>query len=134
MTDTARPPRYERLYGALKVLLVQETFTLPQMKERLPRETTGYVTRLVHQLEREGHLRDNDGVYSWTCELSGFPAQSWVQARVHGTQLLHTPAEDRPRERLLAQGAASLKTAESPGHLDSRGPTGGVGRAGRRQD
>jgi DNA repair protein RadC len=53
-----------------------------------------------------------DGVYSWTCELSDFPAQSWVYAQVHGTQLPLTPEEDRPRERLLARGAASLRTAE----------------------
>lgn len=66
----------------------------------------------VHHLEREGHLRDDDGLYSWTCELSEFPAQSWVQAQVHGTQLPLTPEADRPRERLLARGAASLRTAE----------------------
>jgi DNA repair protein RadC len=112
MADAAPPTRFDRIYEALKVLLVQETFTLPEMKERLPHEIPGYVTRLVHQLEREGRLRDNDGVYSWTCELSDFPAQSWVQAQVHGTQLPAMPEEDRPRERLLARGAASLKTAE----------------------
>lgn len=92
--------------------MVQETFTLPQMKERLPEEVPGYVTRLVHRLEREGHLRNDDGLYSWTCELSDFPAQSWVQAQVHGTQLPLAPEADRPRERLLARGAASLRTAE----------------------
>jgi DNA repair protein RadC len=112
MPDPARPARFDRIYEALKILLVQETFTLPQVKERLPHETPGYVTRLVHQLEQEGHLRDNDGVYSWTCELSDFPAQPWVEAQVHGTQLLWTPEDDRPRERLLARGAASLRTAE----------------------
>jgi DNA repair protein RadC len=112
MADAARPARFDRMYEALKVLLVQEKFTLPEMKERLPHEVPGYVTQLVHQLEREGRLRDNDGVYSWTCELSDFPAQSWVQAQVHGTQLQLTPEEDRPRERLLAHGAAALRTAE----------------------
>jgi DNA repair protein RadC len=112
MADATRPARFDRLYEALKVLLVQERFTLAQMKERLPHEIPGYITQLVHQLEREGHLRDNDGTYSWTCELNDFPAQSWVQAQVHGTQLLLTPEEDRPRERLLAHGAASLRTAE----------------------
>jgi DNA repair protein RadC len=112
MADAPRPGRFDRIYETLKVLLVQETFTLPQMKERLPHEIPGYVTQLVHQLEREGHLSDSDGVYSWTCELSDFPAQSWVQAQVHGTQLVWTPEEDRPRERLLARGAASLRTAE----------------------
>jgi DNA repair protein RadC len=82
------------------------------MKERLSHEFPAYVTQLVHQLEREGHLRDTGGEYSWTCELTDFPAQSWVQAQVHGTQLQWTPEEDRPRERLLARGAASMRTAE----------------------
>jgi hypothetical protein len=70
MADAAHPSRFDRLHEALKVLLVQERFTLTQIKERLPHETPGYITQLVHQLEREGHLRDSDGVYSWTCELS----------------------------------------------------------------
>jgi DNA repair protein RadC len=112
MSNSARPTRFERISQALKVLLVQEKFTLPEMKERLPQEIPGYVTRLVYQLEREGHLcRDND-VYSWTRELGDFPAQSWIQAQVQGTQLPQTPVEDRPRERLLAHGAAALRTAE----------------------
>jgi DNA repair protein RadC len=112
MADLARPTRFDRLNEALKVLLVQETFTLPQMKERLPQEIPAYVTLLVHQLEREGHLRDQAGVYSWTCELSDFPARSWVEAQVHGTQLPVMPEEDRPRERLLARGAANLTTGQ----------------------
>jgi len=94
------------------VLLVQERFTLPEMKERLPGEKPAYVTRLVHQLEQEGHLRGDDGTYSWTCELADFPAQAWVEAQVHGTRLPETPAEDRPRERLLLHGPAALRTAE----------------------
>ena len=101
MADAAHPTRFDRLHQALKVLLVQETFTLPQMKECLPQEVPGYVTQVVHQLEREGHLRTHDGRYSWNCELSDFPAQSWVHAQVHGTQMPLTPEEDRPRERLL---------------------------------
>ncbi len=112
MADAAYPPRFDRLHEALKVLLVQESFTLNQVKERLPHEIPGYLTQLVHQLEREGHLRDSDGVYSWTCELNDFPAQAWVHGQVHGTQLRQTPEEDRPRERLLAHGAATLRTAE----------------------
>jgi DNA repair protein RadC len=112
MADAAYPTRMDRLYQTLKVLLVQETFTLPQMKERLPDELPGYVTQLVHQLERQGHLRAHNGVYSWSCELNEFPALSWAQAQVHGVQLPLTPEADRPRERLLAGGAASLRTAE----------------------
>jgi DNA repair protein RadC len=112
MADAAPAVRFDRIYEAVKVLLVQEKFTLTQMKERLPLEIPGYVTQLVHQLEREGHLRDNDGEYSWTCELGDFPAQSWVRGQVYGTQMPMTPEDDRPRERLLAHGPAALRTAE----------------------
>jgi DNA repair protein RadC len=112
MTDSLPLQRLARIKLALNALLVQEKFTLHQLKERLPDENPGYVTRLVRQLEREGHLRGDDGTYSWTCEIGEFPARAWVEAQVHGTQLPQTPAEDRPRERLLAQGAAALRTAE----------------------
>jgi DNA repair protein RadC len=112
MDKPIQPERLARMDEALKVFLVQERFTLSEMKQRLPGEKPAYVTRMVHQLEREGHLRRDDGVYSWTCELGDFPARAWAEAQVHGTQLPLTPVEDRPRERLLAHGAASLRTAE----------------------
>jgi hypothetical protein len=54
MADAARPARFDRLYGALKVLLVQERFTLPEMKERLPDVIPAFITKLVHRLQREG--------------------------------------------------------------------------------
>ena len=112
MSDSLHQGRLHRIQLALNTLLVQERFTLSEMKERLPDEKPGYVTRIVHQLEREGHLRREDGAYCWVCEPSDFRAQAWVQAQVRGTQLPQTPAEDRPRERLLAHGAAALRTAE----------------------
>src|SRR5438128_865714 len=70
------------------------------------------VSTLVHQLHREGHLCGDQCTYSWTCKLCDFPAQGWVSAQVHGTQLPQTPVADRPRERLLVHGAATLRTAE----------------------
>src|SRR5260221_14300934 len=57
-------------------------------------------------------MRGEGGVYFWNCELGTFPATAWVETQAHGTQLPQTPVEDRPRERLLAQGAAALRTAE----------------------
>jgi len=112
MADSPQVKRFQRIQSALNALLVQEKFTLPDMKQCISGEQPAYVTRIVHQLEREGHLRADDGVYCWTCELADFPAQAWVTAQVHGTQLPETPAEDRPRERLLAHGAPALRTAE----------------------
>jgi DNA repair protein RadC len=112
MADALPPQRFARIHEALRELLVQEKFTLPEIKVRMPGENPAYVTRLVHQLVQEGHLRGDDGVYSWTCEVFDFPVHAWVEAQVRGTQLLETPAEDRPRERLLAHGAAALRMAE----------------------
>jgi DNA repair protein RadC len=100
------------MHGVLNELLVQETFTLPDAKERLAGEIPSYVTRLVHQLERDGHLRSDDGAYSWTCELADFPADAWVNSQVHGTQLYESPEEERPRERLMTHGAAQLRIGE----------------------
>src|SRR5260221_2114823 len=57
-------------------------------------------------------MRGEGGVYFWNCELGTFPATAWVETQAHGTQLPQTPCADRPRERLLAQGAAALRTAE----------------------
>jgi DNA repair protein RadC len=112
MADSPQSLRSTRIHETLNVLLVHEKFTLAQVKQELPEEMPAYVTRLVRQLEREGHLRADDGFYSWTCGLSEFPAAGWVNAQVHGTQLPETPQEDRPRERLLTHGPAGLRTAE----------------------
>jgi DNA repair protein RadC len=112
MGNTLETPRSTRIHQTLNALLVEEKFTLSELRQRVPGEKPAYVTRIVHQLERDGHLRADDGSYCWTCELADFPAQVWVNAQVHGTQLPESPPDDRPRERLLAHGAAALRTAE----------------------
>jgi DNA repair protein RadC len=105
--------RYARLETVLSILRAQETFTLAQVKAKLPQERPAFVTRLVHQLEREGHLRTGeDGTSSWVAAARDFPAAAWLQGKVYGPRLSQTPAADRPRERLLAHGAAALRTAE----------------------
>ena len=50
--------------------------------------------------------------YRWTSDPNGADIESWLRNKVSGTQIKSTPASDRPRERLLAGGAASLRTAE----------------------
>jgi DNA repair protein RadC len=124
MPDDRRDHRLARIHETLKTLLVQEEFTLNEMKQRLPGEKPAYVTRIVRQLQREGHLRVSDGLYSWTCALGDFPAQTWAAAQVHGTQLPEALAADRPRERLLTHGAAPLRTAELLAILIRAGRTG----------
>ncbi len=105
--------RYARLANVLSILRAQERFTLAQMKAQLPHEHPAFVTRLVRQLVREGHLRaGEDGTFSWVLAAADFPAEGWLQGQVYAPRLPQTPAADRPRERLLAHGAAALRTAE----------------------
>jgi DNA repair protein RadC len=117
--------RYTRLENVLKVLGAQEKFTLAQVKALLPQERPAFVTRLVRQLEREGHLRSGEGGdFTWTAAAGDFPAEAWLKGKVFGPQLPQSPAADRPRERLLAHGAAALRTAELLAILIRSGRTG----------
>jgi DNA repair protein RadC len=116
--------RYARLEKVVQVLRGEETFTLAQAKAKLPQERPAYVTRVAHQLEREGHLRrGKDRTFSWVAGRD-FPAEAWLQGQVYGPQLPQTPEADRPRERLLAHGAAALRTAELLAILIRSGRTG----------
>ena len=113
MSQPSSADRYARLENVLNALRAQEQFTLAQVKAQLPQEQPAFVTRLVRQLEREGHLRTGeDGTVAWVVGARDFAAEAWLQANVYGPRLPQTPAADRPRERLLAHGAAALRTAE----------------------
>lgn len=71
------------------------------------------VRRLVRDLESEGHVLEvEQESYCWACPVGDFPAKGWLEKKIYATQLLETPAADRPRERLLTQGAGTLRTAE----------------------
>jgi hypothetical protein len=84
------------------------------LKERLPAENPGYVTRLVHQLEREGHLRGVDDTYCWTCEVSlcALPQQGRKAPRPAGTGD-RQEAQERATGRREMQGEA---TGRQPHH------------------
>jgi DNA repair protein RadC len=117
--------RYARLNNTLSALLVLEKFTLAQLRAKLPTEKPAFVARLVRQLEREGHLRaGEDGTFSWALAARNFPAEAWLAGKVYAPQLPQTAAADRPRERLLAHGAAALRTAELLAILIRAGRTG----------
>jgi DNA repair protein RadC len=128
MTAVSQPSstdRYFRLENVLLALLAQERFTLADLKGKLPQENPAFVTRLVHQLEREGNLRrSDDGTFSWMVPAHDFPAKAWLEGKVYGPRLPQTPAADRPRERLLEHGAAALRTAELLAILIRSGRTG----------
>lgn len=94
-------------------MINQEKLSLAQLKTALPDVNSAFLSRVARELEREGRLRKcDDGHFVWTCEPRKFPVKAWVDRKLRGPQLPNTPAEDRPRERLLALGAPALRTAE----------------------
>jgi len=105
--------RYQRV---LEALVGYPEFLREELPQLVPWEKKPFLIRLVGQLQREGWV-DSDGAghdqrYRWRagsdCESLG----TWIGKKVHGQQVCHSPQEERPRERLLAQGAGSLKLAE----------------------
>lgn len=107
------------------MLLAQQEFTLKQMQQSLGDDSPRLVRRLVRDLESEGHVRAvDDETFCWACHVQAFPAQGWLEKKVYTAQLPQTPAADRPRERLLSQGAAALRTAELLAILIRAGRTG----------
>src|SRR5438105_14639867 len=105
--------RLARLQRILSAVLAEQRFTLQQVRQLLPTESPRMISRLVRDLESEGHVQEaEDEAFCWTCNTQDFPAQCWLEKKVYTTQLLETPAADRPRERLLTHGAAALRTAE----------------------
>jgi DNA repair protein RadC len=101
--------RFACLQRILAVLLAQPQFTLKGVRQSLRGESSRLITRLVQDVESEGHLREVDEkTFCWACDVQTFPAQGWLEKKIYAPRLRETPAA----ERLLAHGAAALRTAE----------------------
>ncbi len=125
MQNQKKADRKKRFQEVLSGLLGLGRFTLSELKTTFPKESQSFVRRVVHDLEREGHLKRNDGEsFCWTCKADDFPLQTWLERKVYAPQITQTPAADRPRERLLALGPAALRTAELLAILIRSGRTG----------
>lgn len=108
--------RYQRYQLILAATLDQDEFALDDIKNACAEERPAFVTRVVGELRKEGWL-DCTGtksrpIFRWSERRREFSGASWVKSKVYGAQIPLAPAEDRPRERLLAHGAAELRTAE----------------------
>ena len=111
--DDARRQRYEKVLAAM---LAQPEFTLVELRGGVASESAPFVTHLVRALERDGHLerfeREGGSCFRWAHPREKFSVSAWIDGRIYGPTLPRTPPADRPRERLLAHGAAALRTAE----------------------
>lgn len=112
-TDERRYQRYTRVVTAA---LASDSFALPDVKQACAEEQAGFVTRVVTELEKDG-LLERSGPKSrpefrWIGDRDRFSAKDWTDSKIYGDRITQAPKSERPRERLLANGAPSLKTAE----------------------
>ena len=102
-----------RLRNVAETLLRHKEFNQREIRCDLPDEKPAFIASVVRQLEREGHISEAEkGIFCWNCERHDFPLDAWLKREKAGPKLTETPEADRPRERLLTHGPASLRTAE----------------------
>jgi DNA repair protein RadC len=105
--------RYARYSVVIEALRSHEEFTPEEIAERIPGEARNFITRIIHELERQRYLqRTNADRFRWADSDSALGAATWLDAKIYGPRLTRTPVADRPRERLLALGAPALRTPE----------------------
>ena len=108
--------RYLRYANVVEAVLAKEEFPLYEIKQACQDEQPAFVTRVVKGLEKDGILkRTDDGpkpMFRWRLNRDEFSVSGWLDRQIYGARLTRTPVAERPRERLLAHGAASLRIAE----------------------
>ena len=108
--------RYKRYARVVKAALAKEEFSMYEVKQACAEERPVFVTRVVKGLEKDGVLKlVDDGpqpTFRWQVDRKEFSAPGWLDRQIYGSRLTRTPVGERPRERLLREGAAALRTAE----------------------
>jgi len=108
--------RYERYRRVVVAAAESDEFELADLKAQCDGELPVFVTRVVGQLEEDGHLErfgaKSRPEFRWACDREQFSVSQWIDSRIFNDRITRAPVQDRPRERLLAQGAAALRTAE----------------------
>ncbi len=108
--------RRKRLEGVLGPLIELNEFSTEEAKQHCSESAPAYVTRTLGELVREGVLQryscENQDRYRWATPREEFLPAIWIERQIHGMQVKETPPQQRPRERLLRQGAHALSTAD----------------------
>ncbi|MEY2725655.1 MAG: hypothetical protein RLZZ458_1522 [Planctomycetota bacterium] len=116
VTKQIQPDQHSIYQTILSHLLDQSEFTLAEITEPCLDRHPLVTRRILRQLVDQGSLSEltepSGPRYRWTAHPTSFDIPSWVSAQVIGTQLTAAPLSDRPRERLLQDGAARLKLSE----------------------
>lgn len=109
--------RRKLLESVIHPLIDLDDFSSDEAKHHCSEAKPGYVTRTLGQLVRDGVLRectiDDKTRYRWVMSpRTDFRPHEWIDRQIHGVQVKETPENERPRERLLRQGASALNNAD----------------------
>ena len=108
--------RRNRLEAVLKAIADLDDFS-PEDAKQLCSEVTGqFVSTTLGELVREGALHRYDSGkqirYRWSPAKAVFRPEEWIDRQIYNDQVTQTPLQERPRERLLRDGANSLTNAD----------------------
>lgn len=108
--------RYRRCLRVIQAVTNRTSFDLDRVKQELADERPAFVTKLVNELAGQGWLVREAGVaqasYTWNPSKGEFPVNRWLDEKIYGVQVKVSPEQERPRERLLSEGADRLNTSE----------------------
>lgn len=108
--------RYERYQAILMAVAAKPEFTLAEIKEACPAVTAALVTSVVKQLEKDGVIErlgpKTKPSYRWLHDREQFATTRWIDSKLFSGQITKSPKAERPRERLLADGAGKLRVAD----------------------
>jgi len=112
-SDTERFSRYQSVVDALQA---KRAFHKSDIYNALCNEKKAFIGRIIVSLVKDGFLCKNgkksNPLYHWTRKGEEFIPVRWIDQQVFSTTVKRSPLSDRPRERLLRQGPAELKTTE----------------------
>lgn len=111
-TDDKRVAKYMEVLGLIGTL---SPFTKEELQERCGEAQPRFVTAILKQLTQDGVLetvRDEGGTKFYYRPGDNFTVDHWIHRQLVGDQVTQTPKEERPRERLLSEGADQMRTAE----------------------
>lgn len=108
--------RKEKLRQLFKFLSPISAFSKQQAHEQCVDLASSFVTTTLNDLVREGILdrydTSNQVTYAWRNGQVRVDPSHWIERKVQGNQVTAQPEQERPRERLLAEGVDNLKDSD----------------------
>ncbi len=100
----------------MDLLIERFDFELADIHQACDGERLAFVTRLVNELVQSGwierEVNSPSKNYRWNKGRGKFSADGWLDEKLSGTQIKESPYHDRPRERLMVDGAENPCVAE----------------------